>query len=79
MFQTVMDHLVEEIAQRLNFDTIDDIARKRVDEHVAGLIDVDAARAEIEYGLVVQLPDRGPLPLFHPLLFTLSINDSIPG
>ena len=52
MFQTVMDHLVEEIAQRLNFDTIDDIARKRVDEHVAGLIDVDAARAEIEYGLV---------------------------
>src|SRR5436190_11352841 len=69
-FRQVLGQLIEQRRlergpQRVDLHAVEDLRRERVDQHVARVGVGQAARAEVEDGLVVELADRRPVRALH--------------
>ena len=66
-------------AERLDLDAADDVVGEGEGQQAAGLVQADAARAQVEDRFVVELADRGAVRAFHVVGEDLQLRLGVDG
>src|SRR5512133_3252041 len=83
LMEPLKENLFQPLAQRLEPDALEDVAREGGGQNIAGLVSPDAARLEVKQGFRVELPDGGAVRAAHvvgpDLQLGLGVDDSVLG